>query len=319
MRRTIIAVYDDAATGHRVVDELVKAGIERNHIGFAMQDREGKGEKYLQGVVDDTGFGALVGGLTGLLVGLGALMVPGIGPVLAAGPLISALTGTAIGIGAGAVTGGIVGGLVDLGVPEEEASAYAEAIRRGSTLVTATVQDTQLDTATRIMQNYNPVDMDTRITQWRAKGWETFDPMIDTHTAEDIATGHDTGTEATPTVDTGKPYQSANLSGTTQRSSAGASFTPRAYSSGYDQWHDDFYRHYQQHYAGQGDYLAFMPAYRQGYYMGSDTTYANRKWDEIEPDARQYWERGNYTNAWDEIKDAVRYAWEKVKDAVGAE
>lgn len=310
MRRTIIAVYDDASTGHHVVDELVSAGIDRSNIGFAMQDREGKGARYLTGDDDVTaaegaGFGAVVGGLTGLLVGLGSLMIPGVGPILAAGPLISALAGTAIGIGAGAVTGGLVGGLVDLGVPEDEAGMYAEAVRRGSTLVTATVHQDQLDTATRVMQNHNPVDIDTRVTQWRAKGWETFDPTVDTYTAEDIATGHDTGTQANPPASTDMP---ASMQ-------AGS---PRAYSSGYDNFHDDFYSHYQQNYANtHSSYLQCMPAYRQGYYMATDPQYRGAAaWDQIEPQARDYYQRGNYDTPWDDIKDAVRYAWEKVKDAV---
>jgi len=309
MRRTIIAVYDDASTGQHVVNELVNAGIDRSNIGFAMQDREGKGARYLKGDDDvsaseGAGFGAIVGGLTGLLVGLGSLMIPGVGPILAAGPLISALAGTAIGIGAGAVTGGIVGGLVDLGVPQEEAGAYAEAVRRGSTLVTATVHQDHLDTATRIMQNHNPVDIDTRVTQWRAKGWENFDPSIDPYTAEDIATGQDTGTRANPPTPTDMP---ASMQ-------AGS---PRAYSSGYDQWHDDFHSHYEQHYGSAGrDYLQVMPAYRQGYYMGTDPQYRGATWDQIEPQARSYYEKGSYDTPWDDIKDAVRYAWEKVKDAV---
>src|SRR5688572_4617470 len=101
MRRTIIAVYDDASTGHQVVNELVSEGIERSNIGFAMRDHA---EQLTDDVsaAEGAAFGGVMGGLTGLLVGLGSLMIPGIGPVIAAGPLTAALAGTAVGFGAGA-------------------------------------------------------------------------------------------------------------------------------------------------------------------------------------------------------------------------
>jgi uncharacterized membrane protein len=76
--------------------------------------------------------GGVFGGLAGLLVGLGTLAIPGIGPVLAAGPLLGALGGAAIG----AATGGLLGALVDLGVPEEYATTYVTEIERGQVLLT---------------------------------------------------------------------------------------------------------------------------------------------------------------------------------------
>jgi len=306
MRRTIIAVYDDQTSANHVVNHLVEAGIDRSNIGFAMNDPDSRGAKTLRGEEDvDAGegasFGAMVGGLTGLLVGLGSLLIPGVGPVIAAGPLIAGLGGAIIGAGTGALTGGIVAALVDLGVPEEEASYYAEAVRRGSTLVTATVHEDMLSQATEIMRRHNPIDLDTRVTQWRAKGWESFDPKVDPYTAEELAT------ERTS-------YSSSNTTGSMSDSAT------RHYSSGYDQWHDNFYGHWNSMYSTSGrPYLYYMPAYRQGYALASDPRYKGRSWDEIETDARSYWEQSNRDTLWDDIKDAVRHAWEQVKDAVGAE
>jgi hypothetical protein len=79
-----------------------------------------------------TATGALVGGISGLLIGLGTLALPGLGPVLAAGPLAAALGGAAIG----AATGGLIGALVDAGVPEVYATTYATDVERGHVLLT---------------------------------------------------------------------------------------------------------------------------------------------------------------------------------------
>ena len=95
----------------------------------------------------------MLGGVLGLLVGVGAHAIPGIGPVLAAGSLAAALgtagASTLVGAGLGAATGGIVGGLVGLGIPEEDATMYAEGARRGGTLVTAQVADNLADDTVR--------------------------------------------------------------------------------------------------------------------------------------------------------------------------
>jgi uncharacterized membrane protein len=83
-----------------------------------------------------TATGGMVGALGGLLVGLGTLALPGMGPIVAAGPLAAALGGAAIG----AATGGLIGALVDAGVPEEYATAYATHVERGHVLLTVRTQ-----------------------------------------------------------------------------------------------------------------------------------------------------------------------------------
>jgi len=123
------------------------------------------------GTAAGAGIGAVVGGLGGLLVGLGALAIPGIGPVIAAGPIVAALAGA----GVGAVTGGVIGALVDLGIPEESAHEYAESVRRGNVLVAAQVADNRADEATRIMQRQGLVDIKREAEGWRSSGWKGFD------------------------------------------------------------------------------------------------------------------------------------------------
>jgi uncharacterized protein (TIGR02271 family) len=116
---------------------------------------------------------------------LGALAIPGIGPVIAAGPLAAALAGA----GVGAVTGGIIGALIDLGVPEESAHVYAESVRRGNILVAAQVDDNRVQEATRIMQHANLIDIEREATGWRASGWSRFDDSATTIDERRMARG----------------------------------------------------------------------------------------------------------------------------------
>jgi hypothetical protein len=125
------------------------------------------------------GIGAALGGIGGLLVGLGALTIPGIGPVLAAGPLAAALGGVA-GAGAGAIaggaTGGVLGALGDMGVNQEQAGYYAEGVRRGGTLLTVRADENMATRVVDVMDKHNPIDIRNRATSWRESGWMGFDP-----------------------------------------------------------------------------------------------------------------------------------------------
>jgi uncharacterized membrane protein len=123
-----------------------------------------------------------LGGLGGFVVGLAALAIPGVGPILAAGPIASAL----VGAGVGAVTGGLIGALVDLGLDEDEAEYFAEGVRRGSTLVTVRVPDNMADRALSILNRYNPVDLDSRVNMWRESGLSRFDPEAEPYTMQEI-------------------------------------------------------------------------------------------------------------------------------------
>jgi uncharacterized membrane protein len=119
------------------------------------------------------GIGAALGGTAGLLAGLGLLAIPGLGPVVAAGWLAS----TAAGAAAGAATGGIVGALVDAGENREHAHVYSEAVRRGGTLVSVRVPDTEEGRVRAILDRFQPVDPTARGADYRREGWSgTFDP-----------------------------------------------------------------------------------------------------------------------------------------------
>ncbi|MBX2997275.1 MAG: DUF2382 domain-containing protein [Caldilineaceae bacterium] len=186
MTTTLVALYDDVRTAQQVVDALINQGFKRDNISLIARDADEEYASYVDR--DDTstqaaegaGLGAVIGGIGGLLVGLGALAIPGVGPVIAAGPIVAGLTGAGIG----AVAGGVIGALVDMGLPEEEAHHYAEGLRRGGTLVGAQVEDSRVDEAIRIMERYHPVDVNDRSRHWRESGWNRFNDK-DTHLSTD--------------------------------------------------------------------------------------------------------------------------------------
>jgi len=178
--KTVVGTYDNIRTAYDVANDLVNAGYSRSDISVVASDPKNEYSAYVDDrfvdpaddVAKGAGIGAALGGLGGLLVGLGALAITGVGPVIAAGPLLAALTGA----GVGAVTGGIVGALVDLGVPDEEAHIYSEGLRRGNILVIAQAPDASADAVTRIMERPGLVDIHRQADTWRASGWKTFDP-----------------------------------------------------------------------------------------------------------------------------------------------
>lgn len=208
--KTVVALYDQISDANAAVRDLVDFGIPRDNISLMASDTSGEYNAYFSGqrsgenvseTMDSTasgaatgaGIGALVGGLGGLLVGLGVLAVPGVGPVLAAGPLataISAITGAGVGAMAGGAAGGLIGALVDLGLPEETAGNYAEGVRRGGTLVTVRTEDHQAEEARRIMNRHNVVNLDERVRGWRDEGWTGYSTDDDVSLRDRSTTGY---------------------------------------------------------------------------------------------------------------------------------
>lgn len=166
---TISRLYKDYDTGARVVAELEHFGISHTDISIIANndtgwfdrnrstriDRDADGtDDRAEGAAAGAGIGATIGGVAGLLAGLGLLAIPGIGPVVAAGWLAS----TAAVAAAGGATGGLIGALTQSGIGEPEARHYAEGVRRGGTLVTVQVRDTDRMQVEAIMDRHNPID-----------------------------------------------------------------------------------------------------------------------------------------------------------------
>jgi hypothetical protein len=131
-------IYSNRAQVEQGIDSLVAARFRNEDISVLFPDNEGtkdfahqKNTKAPEGATAGVGAGGAIGGTLGLLVGIGALAIPGLGPFIAAGPIISALAG----MGAGGAVGGLVGALVGMGIPEYEAKRYDGRVRQGGILV----------------------------------------------------------------------------------------------------------------------------------------------------------------------------------------
>jgi len=188
MAKSVVGIFDQRSEAERAVRDLIDNGFRRDDISFIAGHTSGEpvestttSSEGMSSTVAGASTGAVVGGLGGLLVGLGVLAIPGVGPVLAAGPLAVTL----LGAGVGAAAGGLIGSLMDVGVPEEEAGYYAEGIRRGSTLVAVNTDDEMMiDRAVNIFERHNAVDIDRRVEEWRKSGWTGYDPNATTLSTE---------------------------------------------------------------------------------------------------------------------------------------
>jgi hypothetical protein len=194
MTVTISRLYDKHNDAQQAVQRLESAGVPHTDISLVANnseswfntgkklDRDGDGvDDRAEGAGKGAGIGAGVGGTAGLLAGLGLLAIPGLGPVVAAGWLAA----TAVGAAAGAATGGIVGALTEAGVSAEDAHSYAEGVRRGGTLVSARVADTDRSRLDSIL-NESAVNLRDRSADWQKAGWKSFDPASKPYDAEEV-------------------------------------------------------------------------------------------------------------------------------------
>ena len=198
--RTIAHLYDSYTTAQGVVTELEAAGFSHDNVSLVANQgvtsdattgtmttadpRVGSATTADTGAGVGASIGTILGGGAGLLAGIGALAIPGVGPVIAAGWLIATLTGA----GAGAAAGGLLGSLTGAGVPEDHAHVYTEGVRRGSTLVTVRADDARASEAEAIMGRHSPVDLDQRGQAYRSTGdWSRFDETRGELTPEELA------------------------------------------------------------------------------------------------------------------------------------
>jgi hypothetical protein len=166
--RTTIGVFTNHYDAEIAVHEIKKMGLGSKELSIIVHDDDRAkelaaetGTRVAQGAAAGAGTGAVAGGTAGLLLGLAALAIPGIGPVLAAGPLATALGATAAGAAVGAGTGGIVGALTGMGVSREEAERYEEAVRKGDVLVAVGTHAENDEAVERTLERYSARDVKT--------------------------------------------------------------------------------------------------------------------------------------------------------------
>jgi len=137
-RTSVLGIYSSRDSVGHAADALVRAGFAASNISVLLPENLGpqsigteKASKAPEGAATGATSGAVLGGGLGLLVGIGALAIPGLGPFIAAGPIVAALAG----MGVGGAVGGLTGALVGMGIPEYEAKRYEGLIQKGGILL----------------------------------------------------------------------------------------------------------------------------------------------------------------------------------------
>ena len=137
MSKSVFCLSDNESQAEKIVQELKAASFSNNDISVLFPDKSGTKDfaheqhtKAPEGAAAGAGAGAVLGGALGWIVGIGALAIPGLGPFIAAGPIVAALAGA----GAGGAVGGLTGALIGAGIPEYEAKRYEGRIKEGGIL-----------------------------------------------------------------------------------------------------------------------------------------------------------------------------------------
>src|SRR3979411_2407187 len=142
----VFGIYATPGTAEAAVDHLIANGFTNSAISVLLPDDEStrafaheKSTKAPEGTATGAATGGVIGGTLGLLAGIGALAIPGVGPLIAAGPIVATLAGA----GAGGVVGGITGALVGMGIPEYEAKRYEGRVKEGGILLSVHCDDSK--------------------------------------------------------------------------------------------------------------------------------------------------------------------------------
>ncbi|NQX47352.1 general stress protein [Paenibacillus tritici] len=200
MNKKIVGVFHTEHEASRAIEDLKAHGFLTEDISVIARNRrdaeainEETGTKAPEGLASGAATGGILGGVTGLLAGIGALAIPGIGPIIAAGPIAATLTGVAVGAG----TGGLVGGLIGLGIPEDEAASYDNDVDEGRILVMVDADNKRESEVYSVFRNHNSANADRYMTDTSAAGDAPRDSVTDAVDAAFNGSGlegrHDTG------------------------------------------------------------------------------------------------------------------------------
>ncbi len=149
--RTVVGVFRSRENAERAVEELRSAGWDRDISILAREEGteggRGRGDRTTmedQDLSEGVATGGVLGGLAGLAASAGLMTIPGVGPVLAAGPIATTLTGV--------VTGGLAGGLVDYGIPEEDGREYEKDVKSGRILTMVRTEERRASDVERVLR-----------------------------------------------------------------------------------------------------------------------------------------------------------------------
>jgi hypothetical protein len=173
MATAVFCIAPSNRQAEEIVDQLRVAGFQSDDISVLFPDRLGTRDfahinntKTPEGIATGVGTGFAIGGALGWLAGIGAIAIPGIGPMIAAGPIMAALSGAAIG----GTLGGVGGALIGMGIPEFEAKRYEGKIKDGNILISVhTETSEEADSAKRVFKDADASDI--------ASAWEAPAPV----------------------------------------------------------------------------------------------------------------------------------------------
>lgn len=298
MAKGVVALYDNWTDAEAAVQDLLDNGFDRNQINIVtrhnVEEVAQRGKTRESALLSPAVGGMVAGGVAGgILAGLAGIALPGIGTVLVGGPLFAAF----FGANAGAVIGGLVAPFADWGLRDNDVTFYEEGIKRGGTLIAVKTEGGASDLATSIINRHNPVNLQSRVEQWRKEGWG--EPKQQDREGNAVI-----GKE-------GSPADVAwQLGGEDSALRAGKLPGMKPFEAHMD----EFRQHFQSHYADQGGkFEDYLTAYRYGYDLANDERYADKDWSAVEPDLRQYWETFQ-PGAWQRLSEAVHFAREKARE-----
>ncbi len=168
MAKTVLGVFSSVDQAEKAASDLQSKGISRSEISVIAKEtsarrdgsrgRDGRGDRdgsqtMSQDLSGGITTGGVIGGTAGLLAGIGALAIPGVGPIIAAGPIAAALSG--------AVTGGVAGGLVDWGIPEESGRKYEEHVKEGKIVTAVRCDDDKVEDCAEVLRRNGAYDVET--------------------------------------------------------------------------------------------------------------------------------------------------------------
>jgi uncharacterized membrane protein len=155
VEKTVVAYYNSRNDAEQSVRALREKGFGDNEISILAREEQNQDTEMSyedQNLTDGTMTGGALGGLAGLAMGAGALLIPGFGPILAAGPLAGVLTG--------ALTGGVAGGLLDYGLPEESSQRYEQHLEQGKVLAVIKTDEDKAREAMKVMDRTGGRDIE---------------------------------------------------------------------------------------------------------------------------------------------------------------
>lgn len=162
-KTAVFGIYPSLSSADNATDSLIRSGFLAADISALLPENLGsrqigteKATKAPEGAAAGAGSGAVLGGALGLLAGIGALAIPGVGPLIAAGPIMAALAG----VGVGGAVGGFAGALIGLGIPEYEAKRYEGRMQKGGVLLSVHCDTSdEIKRAKELMKNTGAEDI----------------------------------------------------------------------------------------------------------------------------------------------------------------